>query len=344
MRVASGLIISMLDHCRIGSIIMLLTLVLLLTLTPVAIASDTTIITTESELRYAVQQPHHDQTLIVDGVVNITDYIPIRSRITIGGSGTITVSDAHRHFHVGHNGELTLTGEVTLTRAADYSGLGGGIAVNGGVLNINGGAIVNNHAISGAGGWVHYSGGGIFVFNNGLVTMRNGRISDNTAQHGGGLAVANAQFTMSGGIIDNNHATISGGGVSLMPDDTYGFFCTFHMYGGQISNNSAAFNGGGIYSFWGSLRLQNGEISSNTASGHGGIFITTYTILRTGANIRIINNSPINAHDTQPTFFAWFITPDIYRFVAVFVLAIIGTVYTLKKQPATDSKKPSTTV
>jgi hypothetical protein len=290
-------------------------------------ANDIIVVTNEAELRQAVRA--RDAVVVVDGIFNIDDYIGIIHAITITGSGTITVSGNHRHFGISPAGNLTLEGDVTLTRAEGYDGPGGGIHVSG-VMQMNGGNIIGNR-------WDYsrwYGGGGVHVGHR--FIMRGGLIYGNTSLRGGGVYVHGSNFQMRGGTISNNHALTNGGGVYVCSASGR-LHPVFTMSGGRIVENSAAAMGGGIFSSLAELRLRNGEISQNTAAGHGGVFAAMDTVITIGPNMRISNNNPVNAHESGQSFFMWFITPDIWRFAVVFALASGGVIYTRhKKQAPTD--------
>ena len=102
--------------------------------------------------------------------------------------------------------------------------------------------------------------------------------------------------------------------------------------GGRVTENTAGVAGGGIFAGMVHLQLQNGEISRNAASGHGGVFAAIGTIVTTGPNMRIRNNNPINIHESNHSLFTWFVTPDIWRFGAVFVVASGATVYRIVRR------------
>ena len=100
------------------------------------------IVENEIELREAIAQGN--VSIAINDIVHLEDYVAIANDVTIGGSGVITVSDQHRHFIVEQDGNLTLRGNVTLTRSEGYTGNGGGIWVNAGTLIMRGGYITGN--------------------------------------------------------------------------------------------------------------------------------------------------------------------------------------------------------
>jgi len=253
-------------------------------------------VTNEDELRAAAEV--HDAIITIEGTINISDYIPITTRLTLTGNGTITVSEHHRHFRVeGWGSRLTMQGNVTLTRAEGYDGLGGGI-------------VVGHHA---------------------RLVMNGGSISGNAWTHGGAVDVFEAAtFVMTGGEISGNHATREGGGLYVGWYFRHGGL--FEMRGGRIVGNTADGVGGGIFAINTNLRLFDGDISGNTAVGHGGLFADVRSTLTTGTNIRIFDNTPANANETTLSPFMRLITPNAIRFAAIFALAAVGTAVTLAKR------------
>ena len=132
----------------------------------------------------------------------------------------------------------------------------GGVLVNStGVFNLYGGEISGNYSSNKEATWaVAYNGGAVNV-NGGKFYMYGGVIKNNTAgtskslSNGGAVYVgSNGTFKMSGGEITGNTATRNGGGVAV-------YNGTFTMSGdAQISNNIAKqdYNavehlGGGVY-------------------------------------------------------------------------------------------------
>ena len=133
------------------------------------------------------------------------------------------------------------------------------------------------------------NGGGVSVEKNdtqqGKFKMEGGTISNNTAQYGGGVFVAeDCTFEMTGGTISGNPAGKDGGGVYVNGG-------TFTMENGTISGNTATGSGGGVYVKSGKFTMNNGSaISENTATGNGGgVFVNSGTL--TMENSTISNNT-----------------------------------------------------
>ncbi|MCL2409389.1 MAG: hypothetical protein FWC96_07225 [Oscillospiraceae bacterium] len=133
----------------------------------------------------------------------------IRNNMAQGGAGV----------HVGPSGRMfmqagSIEGNISTSSTLLNSG-GGGVLLSTAtaIFNMDGGTIYNNRTS----GTVTASGGGGILLNNGRVNITAGSIIGNTSTtHGGGIRVfstLDGALTMTGGIIENNHADIDGGGI-----------------------------------------------------------------------------------------------------------------------------------
>lgn len=219
--------------------------------------------------------------------------------------GTLTVVDSSTNVWTDETG-----GKITGGYNASSSGYayGSGVYVMGGTFNLEGGSILNNN-ISGKaiGIGVCVAGDGENV---GSFNMYGGRISGHknavgNATYGGGVGVcgSNSMFTMYGGVIENNEATIGGGICSYNSNDA-----SININGGTVRNNKAVktandslsdskeVGGGGVGSYKsGNISLQAGEISGNFSdSNGGGIYIASAEELSVNlfisGTIKIVNN------------------------------------------------------
>lgn len=100
-------------------------------------------------------------------------------------------------------------------------------------------------------------------------------ILGNKAPNGGGIyLIGNTDITMSGGFIRGNKATSGyGGGICVagsVPDNKDQDITSFIMEGGVIEQNSANASGGGIYINSQYVTLKRGRIQNNHAGTHGG--------------------------------------------------------------------------
>ena len=169
------------------------------------------------------------------------------------------------------------------------------LCLNGNTLNLNGKYInvektatlnlcdcaSSEGKITGGAGFTQnnftYGGG---VYNLGTFNMYGGKISNNTAQYGGGVYngdfLTAATFNMYGGTISGN----SGNGVYNNTKST------FTMSGGQITGNTGSY-GGGLYN--GNIaKMTGGIIGENTADTKGGGVYNSGSFEMSGG--KIINN------------------------------------------------------
>ena len=185
------------------------------------------------------------------------------------------------------NGQvISVSGNLTVDDSAEGGKItgGGGIAVNGGVLNLKGGSIEKNEA---------YYGGGVYV-SDGTFNMYGGSIAENNSTFGGGVCVyTSGLFNMYGGVIDGNKAVYGGGVACYNVTGT-----AINIENGIIKKNVAVndrdnnYGGGGICVFMkGDVTVSGGEIRHNrTDRFGGGICVlayerTTTTITVSGGKI-----------------------------------------------------------
>ncbi|MCL2427086.1 MAG: InlB B-repeat-containing protein, partial [Oscillospiraceae bacterium] len=202
--------------------------------------------------------------------------VPTGRVVTITGDATLYRSSEGRHFAV-QGGELTLAGNIALTRTVDVVGYTGGVAVSGvGILTLNGATIIGNKANNGAG--VNLNGGGTFILNDGLIY-------GNTGNNGGGVRATGsaANIIISGGTIASNFSTNSGGGIMVL--NGAGLTIT----AGYIINNQAAVHGGAIH------------IQDNAANNNFGTsYMTSYPLYIRGSSVTITGNTTRLSYRQSP--------------------------------------------
>jgi hypothetical protein len=162
-------------------------------------------------------------------------------------------------FGTARNITVTLRGNGILTTSADGAlfRFAGGSASYRQTLIIDGPVTLvgRNAADNGANNTAPV----VYLYSNAALEMKNGTITCNASEGGGGVYVQNGSFTMSGGKISGNTAQRSGGGVSVSGG-------TFTMTGGVISGNTAQSGGGvGVY---GSFAKSGGTIYGDTDTIH----------------------------------------------------------------------------
>lgn len=188
---------------------------------------------------------HNNLTLDLNGhVLNLTDTSGGDSRITVEGSGSLTIVDSNPTAK--HNFEPNADGLWVLDENGSETVSGGIITGGTGTQNVHGTA---------------YDGGGVHIAPSGKLTMNGGSIVGCSASSSGGR----------------------GGGVYIgtnynRTDPKSGEFI---MNGGSIIGCTAGFGGGVAVDPWGKFTMNPGsEIRSCTAqySGGGGVHINSMVV------------------------------------------------------------------
>ncbi len=120
------------------------------------------------------------------------------------------------------------------------------------------------------------TGGGVYVGNGGELNVKGGMILENSANNsGGGIYAVFAKVNFYDGIVTDNKTNIFGGGIDCLG-------CELNIYDGIFANNYAAEHGGGVSSegrrqtddstFVGSFNMYGGSISYNRQL-YGGLAI-----------------------------------------------------------------------
>ena len=264
---------------------------------------------------YELQRIINDQPITGITTINLMGTVVVGSTqsLTLVNDIIFTVNSHFRHFEVTGGGILNLNNvniQGRSTTNGHYSRIlanrGGGIFINGGIVNMSGGAIrfVDNSSVDAL--ETHLFGGAVLL-DGGEFNMSDGVIERNSASAGGGVRVNGGTFTMSNNahIRYNNHSgdLISGhihpptGG----PSEGGGVFVltggSFNMTGGQITGN-VSMSGSGVYidgigghnstfTMSGGRIHSNGQLSSSgVATGHGGgVFLNESSMTMSGSAI-----------------------------------------------------------
>ena len=164
-----------------------------------------------------------------------------------------------------------------------------GVKVTGGSFTMNDGLITGN----GLEDSKYLEGGGVYISGkrdpqtssgsryDGYFTMNGGEISTNYSGFGAGVFIDDGDssqaslqggaghFEMTGGVIKNNVATKSGGGVYYIDDSVDPG--SLEITGGEISGNSATTGGGlNVYTKRSTAIIKNCVVSGNKATEDGG--------------------------------------------------------------------------
>jgi len=186
-------------------------------------------------------------------------------------------------------GGLVQTGWLVLHEYYNYYGAAGGAIYNQGALTLSGVTLVNNSAISTAGG----PGAGGAIWSSGSLTLENGTLLEgNLARGGEGLTSPEGTLLVPGAAFGG--AVYVAGGNANISNTT--FTGKNIAYGGNLDNQvEYGFNsyGGALYVASGHVALTNDTVTNNwtQASGEGakgygaGIYFASGTVTLTGDTV-----------------------------------------------------------
>ena len=233
-------------------------------------------VTTESALRTALENGVSGIVLGED--IDINTALNVTSTLTLDLNGcTLRMTGNTRVFYVYNNATLTIqdssaakSGTITGGNAGDGGGVYIGDNSSEGHLVMTGGTITGCATDSSRGGG---RGGGVFVFKGSFTMSGTARITNCTADWGGGVVVhtRSSTFTMNGGEIGDCKASKTGGGVCLIGG------AGFEMTGGIIQDCTADWRpeSSAIYMDPGTMKAHGGTVKGNVCvSGVGNCVIT----------------------------------------------------------------------
>ena len=216
-------------------------------------------VTTESALRTALENGVSEIVLGED--IDINTALNVTSTLTLDLNGCVLrMTGNTRVFYVYNNAILTIqdssaakSGTITGGNAGDGGGVCIGDNSSEGHLVMTGGTITGCATDPSRGGG---RGGGVFVFNGSFTMSGTAKITNCTADWGGGVVVhtRSSTFTMNGGEISDCKASNTGGGVCLIGG------AGFEMTGGIIRDCRA----------YGRPESSAIDIQPGTMKAHGG--------------------------------------------------------------------------
>ena len=241
--------------------------------------ADPTIVTTDADLRAAVQTNNAD--IRVDADIDLSN-----STLSIESGLTVTI-DLNGH---------------KLDRKLTKRGEGGGQVITvrqGATLNLSNGTL--------AGGWGGNAGG--LSNESGTVNLTDVTITGCTGVNaGGGICNLGGTLTMTGGAITNNisqddkvHSSDHTGGGGLFNEEG----ATATLTNVTISGNTAAIYGGGGICNYGTLSLNGCAIQGNRANTNGGAIWEEGTLNIQGANLISANKGGTASDGIDDDIYLW---------------------------------------
>ena len=215
----------------------------------------------ELTLQGMIDKANAGDTITLNSNTEIAATLQITKNLTIDLNGcTLRMTGNTRVFYVYNNATLTIqdssaakSGTITGGNAGDGGGVYIGDNSSEGHLVMTGGTITGCATDPYRGGG---RGGGVFVFKGSFTMSGTAKITNCTADWGGGVVVhtRSSTFTMNGGEISNCKASNTGGGVCLIGG------AWFEMTGGIVRDCRA----------YGRPESSAIDIQPGTMKAHGG--------------------------------------------------------------------------
>lgn len=185
----------------------------------------------------------------------------------------------------GNNNQITITASTVMSNAALLSA--GGIRLNGNsTLKILDGTQISANQVPGAAGGLAVS--------NGTAQLNDVTLTENSANsNGGAIWIDSGALTIADSSLTNNDSGDSGAGIFRSGGDL-ALYASSHTM--NISNNDSVQEGGGIFDESGLpliIQAINGwqlTFEENTASKGGGIYLTNQTDLQGMGDINFLDN------------------------------------------------------
>lgn len=155
---------------------------------------------------------------------------------------------------------------------------GAAVMMESGSLTMKAGAVIRNNTAIGTSGNYGGGSGAVHVGSGASFTMEGGEIYGNYASLSGGAIVNQGSFTLAGGVIHSNVSGNNGGAISAQGQGTT------VISGGEIKDNNAP-AGGGIAVLSGTTKISGGAVHDNTATLGGGVYNAASTTKISGGAV-----------------------------------------------------------
>ena len=243
---------------------------------------------TEPTLQGMIDKANAGDTITLNSNTEIAATLQITKNLTLDLNGCTLRMTGNRSVLCVYNGAtLTITdssaaksGTITGGDAGDGGGVYIGDNSSEGHLVMTGGTITGCATDSSRGGG---RGGGVFVFKGSFTMSGTAKITNCTADWGGGVVVhtRSSTFTMNGGEISDCKASNTGGGVCLIGG------AGFEMTGGIIRDCTADWRqeSSAIYMDPGTMKAHGGTVKGNVCVSGGGNCVITHEPSQEGYTI-----------------------------------------------------------
>ena len=248
----------------------------------------TTAAASEMALQERINQANAGATITLNSNTEIAATLQITKNLTLDLNGCTLRMTGNRSVLCVYNGAtLTITDSSTAksgTITGGNAGDGGGVYIGDnsseGHLVMTGGTITGCATDPYRGGG---RGGGVFVFKGSFTMSGTAKITNCTADWGGGVVVhtRSSTFTMNGGEISDCKASNTGGGVCLIGG------AWFEMTGGIIRDCTADWRSesSAIYMDPGTMKAHGGTVKGKVCVSGGGNCVITHEPSQEGYTI-----------------------------------------------------------
>ena len=248
----------------------------------------TTAAASEMALQERINQANAGATITLNSNTEIAATLQITKNLTLDLNGCTLRMTGNRSVLCVYNGAtLTITDSSTAksgTITGGNAGDGGGVYIGDnsseGHLVMTGGTITGCATDLSRGGG---RGGGVFVFKGSFTMSGTAKITNCTADWGGGVVVhtRSSTFTMNGGEISDCKASNTGGGVCLIGG------AWFEMTGGIIRDCTADWRSesSAIYMDPGTMKAHGGTVKGKVCVSGGGNCVITHEPSQEGYTI-----------------------------------------------------------
>lgn len=223
------------------------------------------------------------QNVTIDGGAVWDNAVNVKERqnsgFSSGGNGWLIYCHNNNAKVILDNGAILQNNHL---KESGYNGAA--VMMESGSLTMKAGSVIRNNTAIGTSGNLG-GGGSVHVDKGASFTMEGGEIYGNYASLSGGAIVNEGSFTLTGCVIHSNVSGNNGGALGAKG--------TTVMSGGEIKDNKAA-AGGGIAVWSGTAKISGGAVHDNTATLGGGVY--NNADVSVSGTAKIYNNSQGNVY------------------------------------------------
>ena len=225
-----------------------------------------------------------------------------RDAVIVGNGHTITRSEtnANAMFVVNNTANLTFTNVTVDGNSANFPGYTQPIVsvISGKVILNDGAHLTSNNARNSDGGAISAGSTQLSTAVNCYVVMNSGsKISNCSAATAGAVYLNNkAEMTMNGGVIENCQSAYDGGAIVVSKDTSILTIKNGEIKNCEASVASAGYTGSAIYAPKGTVTLENAVITGNTnTSDKGAVYFSSAATFAVGGNVYVYDNNGSSA-------------------------------------------------